>query len=170
MTNKQKAEQYFIDIGIMPERKDRTERWILHHIDWTMKYTNPERYEEWRVEDLLPMTIKQHQRLHMIITKINNDTKKYGRPKTEEQKNHLSEMMKGRPSPNKGNHFTKTPEAIERTRQAHLGRKHPGVGGRPKGSPATKGNSGMHWFTNGVNNVQCFECPEGYRRGRVIPR
>lgn len=35
----------------------------------------------------------------------------------------------------------------------------------------TRGNSGMHWYTDGENNIQAYECPEGYKKGRVlIPR
>lgn len=175
MDNHGKAERYFIDLGIMPEKEDRTERWCLHHIDWTLKENDPERYEQWNIEDLLPMTVRQHRRLHMLIDKINNDTKKYGKTRTEEEKKYLSELWKGRPSPNKGNHFHKSPEGIERSRQAHLGAKRSDETKRKiseslKGRVPTKGNKGMHWFTDGVNNIQAYECPEGYRNGRVIPR
>ena len=170
MDNREKAERYFIDLGIMPEKEDRKERWCLHHIDWTIKETDPERYEQWNIKDLLPMTARQHRRLHMLIDKINNDTKKYGHPITDEEKKYLSELWKGRPSPNKGNHFHLSDEAKRKISEAQKGRKRPGIGGRPKGSPATKGNKGMHWFTDGVNNIQAYECPEGYRNGRVIPR
>ena len=27
---------------------------------------------------------------------------------------------------------------------------------------------GKHWYTNGVNNVCTFECPIGYKPGRVL--
>lgn len=30
----------------------------------------------------------------------------------------------------------------------------------------TKGSKGMHWFTNGVISKLCYECPEGFIKGR----
>lgn len=29
---------------------------------------------------------------------------------------------------------------------------------------------GKHWYTNGVDNIRCFECPVGYHKGRTIPQ
>lgn len=40
---------------------------VLHHKDVNMKSENPERYVEWRVEDLVPMTRAEHRRLHMKL-------------------------------------------------------------------------------------------------------
>ena len=40
---------------------------VLHHKDVNMKFENPERYVEWRVEDLIPMTRVEHRRLHMKL-------------------------------------------------------------------------------------------------------
>lgn len=49
--NQRNAWGYFVIIGKIP--KDATpNEWCLHHIDTTLKYTNPSRYAEWRVEDL----------------------------------------------------------------------------------------------------------------------
>ena len=30
--------------------------------------------------------------------------------------------------------------------------------------------AGSHWYTNGVDNIQCKECPEGYHRGRTVSK
>ena len=38
---------------------------VLHHIDFTMIYFDPDRYVEWNPEDLLPMTKSQHVKLHL---------------------------------------------------------------------------------------------------------
>ena len=38
---------------------------VLHHVDTTMKSRDPERYNEWRPEDLQVMTVQEHRRLHM---------------------------------------------------------------------------------------------------------
>ena len=40
---------------------------VLHHKDINMKFENPERYIEWRIEDLIPMTRVEHRRLHMKL-------------------------------------------------------------------------------------------------------
>jgi hypothetical protein len=34
-----------------------------------------------------------------------------------------------------------------------------------KGKPHNK--KGYHWYTNGIDNIQSIECPDGYRRGRT---
>ena len=46
----------------------------------------------------------------------------------------------------------------------HKGREPWNKGGK---GISTKGCLGQHWYTNEVNNVLAFECPEGFRLGRV---
>ena len=31
----------------------------------------------------------------------------------------------------------------------------------------TRGSSGMHWWTNGIDNVLALVCPDGYHKGRI---
>lgn len=50
---------YYAGLGIWQEGM------VLHHNDTTLKYRDPERYHEWRVEDLRPLTVPQHASLHM---------------------------------------------------------------------------------------------------------
>ena len=38
---------------------------VLHHMDPTLKLRDPERYKNWNVEDLVPITVQQHMRIHM---------------------------------------------------------------------------------------------------------
>lgn len=38
---------------------------VLHHSDPTMKLRDPERYRNWIIEDLVPVTVQQHMRIHM---------------------------------------------------------------------------------------------------------
>ena len=40
-------------------------RWCLHHVDEEMKYRDRERYHEWNIEDVVPLTVQQHMRIHM---------------------------------------------------------------------------------------------------------
>ena len=61
--NYAKAVQHFKDIG---EFEDGM---VLHHIDFTMFYFDPDRYVEWNPEDLLPMTKSQHVKLHLDFAK-----------------------------------------------------------------------------------------------------
>ena len=56
--NHEKAVQHFKQLG---EFEDSM---VLHHIDFTMFYFDPDRYVEWNPEDLLPMTKLDHLRLH----------------------------------------------------------------------------------------------------------
>lgn len=57
-TNHDKAVKHFKEIG---EFEDGM---VLHHIDFTMFYFDPDRYVEWNPEDLKPMSQTQHLRLH----------------------------------------------------------------------------------------------------------
>ena len=56
--NYAKAVQHFKDIG---EFKDGM---ILHHVDFTMIFFDPDRYIEWNPDDLIPLTKSQHVKLH----------------------------------------------------------------------------------------------------------
>lgn len=38
---------------------------VLHHIDPSLKLRDPQRYRNWNVEDLVPVTVQQHMRIHM---------------------------------------------------------------------------------------------------------
>lgn len=40
--------------------------WVLHHKDPTLKYKDPIRYAEWRIEDIEPLTRSIHNSLHLI--------------------------------------------------------------------------------------------------------
>lgn len=68
---------------------------------------------------------------------------------------------------------------LDNMRKAHKGRPKSSEQ-RAKMSLATRGvkreyvsevnkrtHTGRHWFTNGIFNVQTYECPEGFVKGRV---
>lgn len=40
---------------------------VLHHKDITLKSKDPARYNQWLVEDLMPMSKVEHRRLHMTL-------------------------------------------------------------------------------------------------------
>jgi hypothetical protein len=73
---------------------------VLHHVDTTLLYNNPERYILWLPEDLKIMTKAEHLSLHHTGLKYSDETKekmrqkKLGIPKSEEHRRHLSESHK----------------------------------------------------------------------------
>lgn len=63
----------------------------LHHIDTTMKSRDPKRYNEWRPEDLMVMTVQEHRRLHMKEqTKGVKHTKQHNSKISESIREHLT--------------------------------------------------------------------------------
>lgn len=62
LRNKRAAWRYFEKHGFADHG-----RMVLHHNDTELKNTDPERYHAWNVEDLTPMTVQEHRRLHMKI-------------------------------------------------------------------------------------------------------
>ena len=48
---------------------------VLHHKDPTLKYRDPERYLEWRIEDLEVMTNADHTSLHQTGKTVSNETR-----------------------------------------------------------------------------------------------
>ena len=60
---------YFVLQGEIPENDSY--KWCLHHIDPTMKYFDLSRYASWNIEDVMPMTVSQHIKLHKDFEKRN---------------------------------------------------------------------------------------------------
>lgn len=58
--NKIAAYEYFA-------KHTNLKNFVLHHIDVSLKKNDPTRYNEWRIEDLVPMTVKDHCALHMRL-------------------------------------------------------------------------------------------------------
>ena len=63
MNNREKARQYFIDIGVWQQFEHPN----MHHKDTTLRHTNKQRYDEWRIEDLVVMECADHSKLHMKL-------------------------------------------------------------------------------------------------------
>lgn len=136
ITKHKQAENYFITTGQMPDKHSRKERWVLHHIDPELKRTDFERYCEWRVEDLIPMTHREHRKLHSVL-----------------EREWVKHDNKGEKNPMYGKHHSNESRAL--------------MSQKAKLRPVTKGNTGMHWYTNGVINKQAYECPVGFHLGRT---
>jgi hypothetical protein len=55
------AIEYYKALGLWKEGM------VLHHTDPSIKNRDPERYREWNIDDLVPLTIAQHMRIHMAM-------------------------------------------------------------------------------------------------------
>ena len=66
---------------------------MLHHKDTTLIDSDIERYIEWRIEDLQPMSKSEHMKYHQT-GKRNNF---YGKHHSEEQKEKWRQTRKGHP-------------------------------------------------------------------------
>lgn len=69
-----KAKEYF----------NLQEGWVLHHKDVTLRICDIDRYIQWRIEDLVPMTKSEHRRLHNLLDNPMN---------YEENRRKISEAM-----------------------------------------------------------------------------
>ena len=86
-----------------------------------------------------------------------------GKKLNKETKKKISDALKGRPTYMKGRHHSLNSRL--KTSKALKGKTN--GGSFPKGhQPWNKGQkTGLHWFTNGKNNIQSKTCPVGYKRG-----
>lgn len=87
-----------------------------------------------------PQTLTEEQRKK----RADNCRKLFkGKPKTEEQRRKLSECNKGKSL------------SEETKKKMSISKK------------GNKSNKGLHWYTNGLINKVCIECPEGFKPGKV---
>ena len=76
--------------------------YVLHHKDETLRKNDPERYNEWRIEDLEMMTMTEHFLLHhkdtnkSEIHRLHVSQSLKGHVVSEETRRKLSEAGKGR--------------------------------------------------------------------------
>ena len=96
--------------------------YVLHHKDETLRKNDPERYNEWRIEDLEMMTMTEHFLLHhkdtnkSEIHRLHVSQSLKGHVVSEETRRKLSESHKGRPSSFKGCHHSE--ESKRKMREA----------------------------------------------------
>ena len=101
--NKQKAWDYFVSIGAIPKDAKKYS-YNLHHIDPSWRHNDVERYIQWNIPDLIPMTTSEHTKLHWKLDYEGrcNSLKGHGHSCSEETKNKISESLKGNIPWNKG--------------------------------------------------------------------
>lgn len=105
----------------------------------------------------------------------NGHTANYGKKFTDEHSNKISNSRKGYKWFNNGKKSVQAKECpngfasglCETDKAKRIGHT-PWNKGRP--GTKTKGSTGMHWYTNGVENKLRYECPTGYVLGRITKK
>lgn len=123
--NHKYAWAYFVVNGQIPADAKKRE-WCLHHIDESLKYTDIDRYNEWRIEDLVPMRTEDHISLHhknkshneAWNAKVSESLK--GHSVSEETRKKIGDACRGKPNP-------KTSEGLKEYFKTH----HPANYGKP---------------------------------------
>lgn len=173
---------YFKAIGKIPKNA-KPQEWCLHHVDTTLKYTDRARYDEWRIEDLVPMKMADHAALHwkdeaareIRRRKISEAKKgKPGHAVSEETRQKISATLTGHEVPEEtkakissAQKGKKIPDEVIRKRLETYRANHPPKPEREKGPDRRKG---LLWITNGVENkriAENAEIPAGWHRGRL---
>ena len=150
---------------MIPKDYDKNE-YCLHHIDANLKKTDRDRYDEWRIEDLVPMLKSEHTSLHHAGSTLSKEQRKKiseslkGHTLSAETRKKISETQKGRKNP-------KTSAGLKEYYKNHhpwnfVKRKKVKVK-RIRGEAVKE----YKWFNNGIKNVRCKECPEGFKKGRL---
>lgn len=126
-------------------------KWDMHHWDKSLRYYNPDRYNMWMIEDLIPMTHSNHIRIHNMNASVDTHEKwsraqsgennpMYGRHHTEESRKKIavastgrlhseeelkkmSEALKGQKNPMYGKHHTE--EELKKMSESHQKEKNP---------------------------------------------
>lgn len=121
--------------------------WVLHHKDTSLIRNDIERYIQWNIDDLVPMTRSDHLKLHSKLRFEDDDYRK----SFSESHRGESNPMYGKPSPFRGKHFS-----LEYKKKISDGNKR-----------FYEERGQWHWYTNGIDNKMGDTCPEGYWLGRT---
>lgn len=82
----------------------------------------------------------------------------YGKHLSKEQKEKQRASHLGQQSHMKGKHLSEETRKKLSEKRKELCRQNPHI---------SSINGGKHWYNNGVKNKMAFECPNGYREGRI---
>lgn len=130
--------------------------------------------------NLVNLTLEEHRKIHQLIPLCANDciaarmnrckglmngTRWTGGHIDDTWKENISKSQKGKKK------VFKDPAAVSKMRSENAKKRIAKTGGywgySIPGHPATRGSKGMHWWTNGIDNILALECPNGYHRGRI---
>ena len=106
------------------------------------------------IEKLTEFDWEYIQKCHEEQRLLDSLSKK-GVPKSESVKQKIGEANRGK---------KRSIETRTKISNSLKGKEPWNKGGK---GTVTKGCLGQHWYTNGVNNILAFECPEGFQMGRV---
>lgn len=62
---KEEQKKHDIAVAYFRARGDWKNGMVLHHVDTSLKLRDPQRYKNWNIDDLVPLTVQQHMRIHM---------------------------------------------------------------------------------------------------------
>lgn len=180
------SDKMYIGQTLYPERRYNEHRYGKYKNGWHKDYqNNPEKYEYSVIEYDVPEDKLDEREIFWIsffnsynngynLTEGGNSTRGYKH--TEETRKKMSEHhadVSGEKHPMYGRHHSEEwrQKMSERMKcENHKGEKNPMYGKkhseetRKKLSDAIKGR---HWYNNGVVQMQTFECPIGFTKGRL---
>lgn len=105
---------------------------------------------------------------HPMWGKTGKDHQRYGKPLSEESRRRMSKAQKGRIITDEMKR--KISEKLKGNVIPHDVRIKIGLSVKGKNKGELSPNYGKKWYTNGEDNVMAFECPEGYCKGRTLPK
>jgi len=180
--NHRNAWGYFVVTGGIPKDAMPFE-WCLHHVDTTLKFTDPQRYDEWRIEDLVPMRMSDHIALHwadekskaLRAKKIGDAHRgKPGHAQSEEARAKISAALMGHEVPEEARakissaqKGKKVQDEVIKKRLETYRRNHPP---KPEKEKGPDGRKGLLWINDGVRNSKIRSgdpLPEGWTFGRL---
>lgn len=147
-----KANKYF-----WPELNGKTKKgWCLHHKDPAMRHNDIDRYVQWNIDDVVPMTISDHLSFHKTG---NNGLIGHKHSEATKKKMSLNNWRKKHPyTDDERKNISITTKNAMNTSEI---KKKCSIGGTMTGKKP--------YWTNGILNKRQFECPgPGWRRGKTI--
>lgn len=125
---------------------DKIQTWVCHHRLEIMPFSKKECSRKYLIELGLYYNTQPEALIFLPVSEHKKIHGHYqglrntGRVHTNEEKLRMSKALKGKASWNKGKKWENYKDR------------------------------GKHWYTNGIDNIRCFECPIGYHRGRTIQK
>lgn len=171
--NHTRAWCYFIAMGKLPVDAKKNE-WVLHHADMTLKALDPVRYNEWRVEDLVPMLRAEHAKLHGSSRTLSEETKRKisqantGKRRTLEQRQRISDATRIALSTSEAKeHLKNRPKPSDELKQKISKAVKAAMDNHEVRDKISKGRKAQLWWTDGILEKPAKDCPgEGWTRGR----